>query len=60
MAANNCVRRHKADIVPVLCIFGAGIAKACDKQHGPVLYMLSGWHMLGGWCFFRRLDGAAR
>ena len=33
MAAGNCVRRHKADIVALFCVTGAGVAKACNKQH---------------------------
>ncbi len=28
------IRRHEADIVPVQRVFGAGIAKADDEEHG--------------------------
>ena len=34
MAAEYFIRRHKTDIMPVMRIFGARIAKTCDKQHG--------------------------
>src|SRR5690606_29456934 len=33
MAAGYRVRRHEADIMPVVLVFRAGIAEACDQQH---------------------------
>ncbi len=34
MAAEYFIRRHETDIVPVMRIFGARIAKTCNEQHG--------------------------
>src|SRR5690606_21663013 len=34
MAAEYFIRRHETDIMPVMHIFGARIAKTCDEQHG--------------------------
>ncbi len=34
MAASDFVRRHKADIVPVVRVRRAGVAETCEDQHG--------------------------
>jgi hypothetical protein len=34
MAAEYFIHRHETDIVSVMRILGAGIAKSCDEQHG--------------------------
>src|SRR5690606_4517392 len=34
MTAEYFIRRHETDIMPVLRIFGARIAKSCNEQHG--------------------------
>jgi hypothetical protein len=36
MAADDFVHRHEPDIVPVLFVFGAGIAQADEKKHRSV------------------------
>ena len=55
MAARDLVKRHEADIVPVLAVFGAGIAEADEQQHLRFPYPRRQVLALG--VFFRILAG---